>query len=189
VTDRVVAKRFDVRPMSPCLDRLTNNATKARAAVAEFLRENPKMAVPPFRPDVPGSTRFVAIEAYPAVWWSEKWINLTSACLPEAAKLEDRNARDALTCALNAGWYDWAVSGMAGRRFPLLPPLDPAATPSPEILPRNLEPERLAEYDSEAAEEDREAIGREGWIYAPDAARGGTQAFSAPGEAAGGTPS
>lgn len=171
VTDRLVAKRFDVKPLSPSLDRLTNNGTKARAAIAEFIRENPKMAVPPFRPDVPGQTRMAAIEVHPAVWWSEKWINFTSACIPESQRGDDANALDATVCALNAVWYDVAASGIARGRFPLLPPVDPGATPAPEIVAKNMTPDLLREYEPEATEEDRAAIAQEGWIWAPDLLR------------------
>lgn len=171
VTDRLVAKRFDVKLQSPCLDRLTNNMTKVRAALAEFIRENPKMAAPPFRPDVPGVTRIAAIEVVPAVWWSEKWINFTSSCIPESHRGDDKDALDASVCALNALWYDLAVTGITKGRFPLLPPIDPGTTPAPEVIPKNLVPESLAEYEPESTAEDREAIAQEGWIQAPDLVR------------------
>lgn len=171
VTDRLVASRFDLKPLSPCMDRLTNNASKARAACAEFIRESPRFAVPPFRKDEPGATRFVAIEAYPAVWWTEKWINFTSSCIPEAERGTDGNIQDAATCALNAVWYDLSVSGIVRDRFPLRPPADPGDTPAPEIPARCLVPENLAEYDGGATPEDRDAVLQEGWIYAPDLGR------------------
>jgi hypothetical protein len=169
VTDRLIAKRFDVKPLSPSLDRATNNGSKARAACAEFIRELPKMAVPPFRKDEPGVTRFVAIEVNPDVWWSEKWINFSSQCIPEAERRGD--ARDAATCALNALWYDIAVSGIPSKRFPLLPPVDPVATPAPEIVAKILRPESYGEYEPEETPGDRDAIQQEGWIYAPDLER------------------
>lgn len=136
VTDRLVAKRFDVKPLSPSLDRLTNNGTKARAAIAEFI-----------------------------------WINFTSACIPESQRGEDANALDATVCALNAVWYDVAATGIARGRFPLLPPVDPGATPAPEIVAKNMTPDLLREYEPEASEEDRAAIAQEGWIWAPDLLR------------------
>ena len=169
VTDRLIAKRFDVKPLSPSLDRLTNNGSKARAACAEFIRELPRMAVPPFRKDEPGQTRFVAIEVNPDVWWSEKWINFTSSCISESERAGD--ALNASTCALNALWYDLAVTGIAQGRFPLLPPVDPVATPESEIVAKILRPENLDEYDPEATPGDRDAILQEGWIYAPDLER------------------
>jgi len=178
VTDRLVARRFDVKPLSPSLDRATNNGSKARAACAEFIRELPKMAVPPFRKDEPGQTRFVAIEVNPDVWWSEKWINFTSSCISE--KEREGDAGDAVTCALNALWYDIAASGLAKGRFPLLPPVDPVATPAPEVMPKNLLPENLGEYDSEATPGDRDAILQEGWIYAPDLERVAVAPLAAP---------
>lgn len=167
VTDRLVADRFEIKVASPCLDRLTNNSWKARAACAEFLRQEPRFAVPPFTRDNPATTRCVAIETNPETWWSKKWINFSSSSIQPDEWKDDDHVRDAATCAMNALWYDLSVSTLPATRFPLHPAPGPEDTPAPAIPAQCLVPENLAEYDPSATAEDREAIANEGWIYAP----------------------
>lgn len=119
-TDRVVFAETGKLPLSPALDSLTNNATKARAAAAQLRARTPaEVSVLPFTPD---GACVAMLEVYPALWKPFRSRQAAPAALRELLDayyaVADEDERDALLCALVAASYEATRTGRAGCWLP-----------------------------------------------------------------------
>jgi len=112
-TDRYVFEKTEKQPLSPSLNALANNTSKARAACACLRRKDSRVRIAPFESD---DSEVAVIEVYPALW--KKDMSGVAVEMLDRVGNTDKDQKDAYLAALTAACYEQARTAAGGQSLP-----------------------------------------------------------------------